>query len=190
MWRFSGSSTQSGRSGSGEVVSFLSFSLECVRYIDSFVFRLIPPFIIRSESMWNSHVSSLLPIYNRAYEGVARAAITNLSQQTITSWGPAGASFPRDVISVHTTDGDRQKITKQSSQDSALVDFVRTIGLQHRFAQQYADNIQELAFLEMKRATDLSFATDSDHFNKAYTAIFARLAISSECCESSLSLGC
>lgn len=131
-------------------------------------------------------MESLIPMYGSAYREAFDTGLQDLKQRVLEN--QAAVAPPAPVyVPVHTSpevQGNMKNTQEQVEVDWLMTDLARPLQSQLDFAQNYSETIHQAAFELMLKSNDPSFNANSTHFDKVYTGCFARLAISTRCCES------
>lgn len=131
-------------------------------------------------------LKSLPPVWDLAYANAARSVIANVSTQVPVNWG-APAPFPAlAFISNGTSLGDKLNIAKERElnlDNHALNEYIRPMHLQHLITVQQNDAVHQGALVAMRNSPDLPASAHADHFEMAYTSMFAWTNIPNTCCQ-------
>lgn len=134
----------------------------------------------RSVTKWNNAMTSFESVYHEAYELATEETAKNISSTPVQNWGapPLLPQIPYNPRSNHD-------ITKQFVKDQStweMNELLRPMYLQYNLVGDYHDSIHARAFELMTIAKSLPFAIDSKAFYFAYSAFYARMGISTQCC--------
>lgn len=137
-------------------------------------------------------MSSLEPVYARAYDQATDFGIKSLTDAGDQAWTPSTPPpvtpppYHMDFFPIRTATKDQMVLLTQhleTKKNWTMKEFLEPVYAQYHFVQEYYDSVHEAAFYLMKNTTVLPYPTNSKRFNKAYTGTFTRLGIPTRCCE-------
>lgn len=115
----------------------------------------------------------------------------DLSQAVVENWGAPAALPAIPYVSVHSSEEERAMIEEEyqkENDDWAIQEYLRPVQLQFQLTEFHNDAVHENAFQFMRNSTDLPFASDSEHFSKAYAGFYSRMEMPRGCCAFSILL--